>query len=135
MAWVGKFNELHSPCLTFAIHRERDDERFSFTGILDTGFTGFIQIPLIYAVILGTDINKCAIVKTTFANGTIENNWLKEMSVSVQNERVTGHCSISRHPDSPVLLGMEFLRKFNRVLVVSSKQGIFLVEESQVKLQ
>ena len=131
MAWIGHFNNLHSPCLYFTLYRESDNAEFVFEGILDTGFTGFIQIPLIYATILGTNVSKCAIGKTTLASGKVENNWLKQMRVTVEGETVSGHCHITQHPNSPTLIGMEFLRKFDRVLVVSSKQGILLVEESK----
>ena len=68
------------------------------------------------------------------ANGAIQSTLLKQVQVTVNGETQSGVCQIPWTPNSPVLIGMDFLRRFNRMLIVSSKLGIHLVPEQSVPL-
>ncbi len=52
MSLQGYFNEQHTPCLRFCIVGGNGKE-YSIEGIIDTGFTGFVQIPLVTVVAIG----------------------------------------------------------------------------------
>lgn len=110
----------------------KNQKEYGIEGIIDTGFTGFAQIPLIIAVAIGIRINPAQVAKSTLANGVIENILVAQISVKAGNEVTTGLCHMPSNENCPVLIGMEFLRKSNRVLVVSSKVGIHLVKESEI---
>ncbi|MCY4051731.1 MAG: hypothetical protein OXF60_09620 [Gammaproteobacteria bacterium] len=132
-AWKGEFNKQHSPCLEFVIVGKNGNE-FTFNGIIDTGFTGFIQIPLNDAGPMGLANGQGHFTKSTIANGSKQLVWLIENIVRVQDEKVSGLCHIPlTKNNSPVLIGVDFLRRFNRVLLVS-KKGILLVKEENLKL-
>lgn len=57
---------------------------------------------------------------------------LKQAQVSVQSETKDGICQIPLAQNSPILIGMDFLRRFNRMLIVSSTFGVQLVPEQPV---
>jgi len=120
--------------LRFTLVSEREEQPVPFEGIIDTGFTGFIQIPFEAALSLGINLSPLSISRMTLANGAVERSWIKQLPVTIHDETVSGLCNIPQSPNSPVLIGMDFLRKFERVLVVSSRKGVFLAHEKDVKL-
>ena len=134
MAWIGRFDNRRSPLLNFNLVSQRDGNQYSFDGIIDTGFTGFIQIPMAHAVFLDIVRDPMTISSVSLANGAEQQVWLKQIPVTVQGETVSGYCHIPQTQNSPVLIGMDFLSRFERVLVVSSRQGIFLLKEEHVHL-
>lgn len=70
MTWIGRFDKQHNPRLNFAIVRQSDGAKMNFDGIIDTGFTGFIQIPLPAAFTLGIVSEPIGFGIATLANGT-----------------------------------------------------------------
>ncbi len=134
MVWTGRFDSRHSPRLNFSLVSLRDGRENTFDGIIDTGFTGFIQIPIVPAVTLGIVRDPITVGTVSLANGTTQQVWLKQIPVTVEGETVSGLCHIPQTQNCPVLIGIDFLRRFERILVVSSKQGILLIKENQIKL-
>ncbi len=66
------------------------------------------------------------------ANEVVENVMITEIPIKVQKQTITGLCHMPSNGVSPVLIGMEFLRKSQRVLVIA-KNKIFLPEEEKVR--
>ena len=127
--WKGHFDQRHNACLIFTLHSQAAQATYDIEGIIDTGFTGFIQIPSNAGVILGFFSPPLLWSNTSYANGTRQLVPLKEVLVTVQGETLSGLCHMPPTANSPVLIGMDFLRRFNRMLVVSSTRGIHLMPE------
>ncbi len=90
MNWIGRFDERHNPRLNFNLISLSDGQHHTFDGIIDTGFTGFVQIPLPAAAIMGIISQPNSVGTVTLANGTIQQVLLKQMPVTVEEETVTG---------------------------------------------
>lgn len=121
----------HHPQLQFSVCKDvhqLPNKRESFVGVIDTGFTGFIQLPRKSAHQLGLSMsNKSA--TNELADGTRKIVPLAEAVAIVNGIPVPGHVQIS--PAPYVLLGMDFLRKIQRALIVS-RSGVYLVDEDYV---
>ena len=131
--WHGHFDAQGNACLDFAIPRLADQAPVSLPGIIDTGFDGFVQIPLSLAVALGLVTRPFMTGNTSLANGKIQQVFLKKVSAQVQGEAREGLCQLPPTPESPVLVGMGLLKRFDRMLIISSaKKKIFLPKESEV---
>ncbi len=102
------------------------------TGIIDTGFTGFVQIPAPVGITLGLLVPPYAMSDALLANGTLQEVILKMAKVTVCDETQDGICQIPLTANSPILIGMDFLRRFERMLIVSYNMGIHLVPEKPI---
>lgn len=125
----GSFNPHHQyPELQFSICKDVHQLPHnceSFVGVIDTGFTGFIQLPTDSAHKLALSLsNKSA--SNELADGTRKILPLAEAVAIVNGKPIPGYVQVS--PSPFVLLGMDFLRKTNRALIVS-KSGIYLFDE------
>jgi len=97
--------------------------------MIDTGFTGFLLMPLISAFPLTLTLMGTS--SYTLADGTNSPKLLAFGTVTLDNEETHGtivlegnHCGM--------LLGMDFLRKAKRALVVH-ENGVLLIHEDVVK--
>ena len=99
------------------------------TGIIDTGFTGFVQVPSSAGIALGLLTHPFSVGGTSLANGAVQKVILKLARVAVSNETRDGICHIPLTASSPNPIGMDFLRRFARALVVSCSGGIHLVPD------
>jgi len=96
-----------------------------FEALIDTGFTGFLSIPLTAAFPLAL-----ALVGTTnyqLADGSVSPRLLAFGTVALEDESAYGTVVLESH-STGLLVGMEFLKKLNRALLVS-KAGVWLVDE------
>jgi len=99
-----------------------------FDAMIDTGFTGFLSLPFAEALPLGLTLQGTA--NFTLADGRLSPNLLTVGTIEVQNEELTGVIAIGNDPAA--VLGMDFLRRSNKALLVSSR-GVFLVDEADVE--
>ena len=127
--WIGRFDRDHIARLSFTLHSPSGKSSATYEGIIDTGFTGFVQVPVSVGTALGFLTPPLAVGNTHLANGATQQVLLKQSKVTVQTETQSGVCQIPLTPNSPVLIGMDFLRRFERLLIVSSRLGIHLVPE------
>lgn len=68
-AGVGFFDQAGNACIKFHLRGVYDpDPGQEFTGIIDTGFTGFLQLPLQHAFALGLPLH--GTVSVTLADGS-----------------------------------------------------------------
>ncbi|MCY4583927.1 MAG: hypothetical protein OXE50_14210 [Chloroflexi bacterium] len=132
--WRGHFNQRHNACLNFTLERQNDGATVAFEGIIDTGFSGFVQIPMNAASALGLISPPLQMGATILANGAKQPVVLKQVPVTINGDIAHGLCQIPLTGNSPILIGMDLLRRFQRVLIVSSKQGIFLPQEQDVTI-
>ncbi len=126
--WIGRFDRNHIARLDFTLQGLSGQASVPFEGIIDTGFTGFVQIPINMGAALGFLTPPLTVGKTPLANGSVQQVLLKQAHVTVQSETRDGLCHIPLSPQRPVLIGMDFLRRIERALVISKGVVILLGE-------
>lgn len=127
---VGHFDKLGNPCLKFYLCGVAHAlPGLEFVGIIDTGFTGFIQLPIQHAFSLklpleGTSsyiladgshgVALTALARTTFGDKT--RNGVVSLAPGSQD----------------ILVGMDFMRQFKLGMLMMTGQ-IVLVDEEEIE--
>ncbi len=104
-------------------------EGLEFDAILDTGFTGFLSIPLVQAIRLGLVLH--GTTKVTLADGSQAYKLTARGKIVVGGESKIG-VAILENKGTDLLLGMSFLRQFGRTLLVS-QAGVSLMTGQELK--
>ena len=121
----GQYDAQGNACLTFHLCGVRHEPPgLELTGIIDTGFTGFLQLPLAYAIELALPLEGT----TTVADGSTAAKLLATGRAALDGEQQDGTV-IVEFSSSEILIGMEFLRRFDKALLVS-RSGVQLIDES-----
>ena len=92
----------------------------TFTCVVDTGFTGFLSIPLLQAFPVGLVL--AGTRPMVFANGAVENKLICLGVARVDGVEKSGLIVIENE-SKQVLLGMDFLKKFGFKLLVCPTTG------------
>ena len=100
----------------------------SFIGIIDTGFTGFIQLPRSQVLKLGLTADKSTTARV--ADGSQRTVPLAEAVAFLNGDPISGLVWVSQL--NYVLLGMDFLRKIDKALIVS-KNAVYLIDEDYIR--
>jgi clan AA aspartic protease len=114
--WLGSFDKGGSPVLKIRLSGPFTDG-VEFEAIVDTGFTGFVSIPLVQAFPLGLILDGTTSV--VLADGSTSINLVARGQVEVKGEKRVGTVLLDAG-SMDVLLGMDFLRHFKRVLYIAS---------------
>jgi predicted aspartyl protease len=128
--WTGFLHSSGSPGLKIQIGGLLPNTAQEFDAIVDTGFSGFISMPLVKAfplalVLLGT-------TNVTFGDGSSSTRITALGVSSVHSEARTG-VIILEPSGRDILIGMDFLKKFGRVVIVHPNMpGIALVDEKLI---
>ena len=121
----GHYDNQGNACITMHLagvrHQPPGPE---YTGILDTGFTGFLQVPYTVAFALSLPLEGTNTI--TLADGSSHVALMVLVEVTLDGRSETGVAILS--DSAEVLIGMDFLRRFERLLVVS-RSGIVLMDE------
>jgi predicted aspartyl protease len=124
--WIGFFDKSGSPALKIRVSGPFGSG-VEFDAILDTGFTGFISMPLIRALPLGLMLYGTTSVE--LADGSKATKLTAKGMAIVEGESRVG-VVILEPSSNDLLLGMAFLRLFQRALFVT-QDTILLVDESR----
>ena len=127
---AGHFDSLGNACLKFHLcgvaHKEPGLE---YEGIIDTGFTGFIQLPLQYAFSLKLPLEGTA--SYTLADGTQTACLIALAKTTFGGKTVTGAVTLA--PGSQdILVGMGFLRQF-KLGMIMVKNFVFMLDEEELE--
>ena len=127
---VGHFDSLGNPSLKFhlcgVIHKEPGLE---FEGIIDTGFTGFIQLPLQHAFSLKLPLEGTA--SYTLADGNQTACLIALAKTTFAGKMVVGAVTLA--PGSQdILVGMGFLRQFKFGMIMV-KNVVVLIDEEELE--
>ncbi len=95
--------------------------------LIDTGFTGFLSVPILDAFPIGLLL--VGTVPVTLADGSVQNKLMCLGSASVGAEAHVGTILIEPN-SSQTLLGMEFLRVFKKKLIVDPIGGTVELADS-----
>jgi clan AA aspartic protease len=91
-----------------------------FDALIDTGFTGFAQMPQATAVDIG--LPPTGTMDLTFSDGSTETMPVAWASIRLEAETNEGFVFLSERSEE-VLLGIHFLRVFNKTLTFSVERG------------
>lgn len=102
----GKFDN-NTPFVDFELHGFSSDVKKTFTGIVDTGFNGFLKIPFIDAfpiglILVGTETS-------TIADGSQSTSFSCLGTITLFGKQVV--TSISVAPNCPILIGTQLLAR------------------------
>jgi predicted aspartyl protease len=127
---TGHFDKFGNVCLKFhlcgVVHAEPGLE---FTGIIDTGFTGFIQLPLQHAFSLKLPLEGTTSYTMADGNQTV---CLTALAKTTFADRMKLGVVTLAIGSQDTLVGMGFLRQFKLGLVVV-KSAVVLVDEEELE--
>ena len=128
----GRIDPVHkAPGLEFTLCKDVHGVQKTLVGVLDTGFSGFIQIAKDDAHALGLSMNK-GYVQNEFSDGTRRVLPLADAVVLVDGcAPIAGRVQVSP-PPCALLIGRDFLRKAQKALLLSTG-GVYLIDEDYVK--
>ena len=122
---AGWYDDTGSPRLAFHIRGvSHEPPGLKYDGIIDTGFSGFIQVPLPVAFSLNLPLEGTTSVM--LADGSTQTALTALGMVTLGNRPLVGVVHLS--PSHEILLGMDFLRRFERALGVF-RNNVFLLPE------
>ena len=127
-AKIGYLDNGH-PHLKIRVYGITADLAQEFEAMVDTGFSGFLALPIHQALPLALVWHGTS--QFNLANGAKNTVMLAFGTVKVGDELVNGTIVIDS-PESTPLLGMEFLRQCDNALIVS-KNGVLFVDEAAVE--
>jgi len=125
---TGFFSHNGSPAFKVTV-KGPFSEGLEYDAVLDTGFTGFLSLPLVEAIRLGLVLHGTTAV--SFADGKQEFRLTARGMVMLQDESQLG-VAILEPASTEILLGMGFLRLFGKAFFVSSN-AVFLVDEEELQ--
>ena len=126
--WTGSFNKAGSPTLRFKIGGPLPNSEQEFEGIVDTGFTGFVSMPIVKAFPLGLLL--AGTTSVTLADGQSAPNLTATGIVKIGGQSEVG-VVILQGSSADILLGMDFLAKFGRVLFIHPNKGVAALMDQQ----
>ena len=95
--------------------------------MIDTGFSGFIQIPIVQAIALQLPLQGTQTM--VLANGAKVSAFTALVQTTLGGKTAVGVAVLT--PSDTFLVGMDFLRRFDRVLVVS-RRFVGLIDEDSL---
>jgi predicted aspartyl protease len=128
---AGHFDSLGNPCLKFHLCGvAHDPPGLEFEAITDTGFSGFIQLPMQHAFSLKLPLEGTS--SYILADGTRGTSLTALAHTTFGGTTVLGVVSLT--PGSQdVLVGMDFLRRFKLGLIMT-KGRIELVDDAELEI-
>lgn len=128
---LGHYDAKGSPCLSLTLYGAKKlSDGIKCDGLIDTGFSRFIQLPFKLACSLGVPLD--GINAFVLANGEKIYMLMALVQAEFAGQKKVGAASISFAASDEILIGMEFLRLFGVSLLVS-KDSISLINEEAVR--
>ena len=127
----GFFDEHGFPCMEFDLQAENSPiPKRTLTGIIDTGSTGFLQVPQETAARLSfPQPEPRSAVDERFGDGMSRLCPVVWGYVTLGSETKAGSVIVA--PGGHILIGMSFLRIFRKALLVAPKSGVVLMQDEQ----
>ena len=119
----GSFDSDHTPVVTIAVASTSGPSTF-VDAVIDTGFTGFVQVPAPIAHDLG--LTPRTATETQYPDGRIDTIPLAWETITLESEAREGFVHVQRGSDEAIV-GIEFLRLFRKTLVLSVDDRIVLL--------
>lgn len=128
--WTGSFNKSGSPTIKFKLGGPLPNSEQEFEGIVDTGFTGFVSMPIVNAFPLGLLL--AGTTSVTLADGKAAPLLTATGIVKIGDQSEVG-VVLLQGGAADILLGMDFLGKFGRILFIHPNKGLAsLMDQKEV---
>lgn len=124
---TGYIDSAGHPRIKIGVYGLSEALKQEFEAIIDTGFTGFLMMPFMQALPLGLTLYGTG--DFTLADGSTSPRLLALGWVDVEGEKTGGVIVLEGNASYP-LLGMDFLRKCKKALLVA-RAGAILVDEDR----
>jgi predicted aspartyl protease len=127
---TGFFNAGGSPCVSMrlagAFTESGDATGVEFEAVVDTGFDGFISMPIVWAFPLRLPLS--GLTGVGLGDGSVNDKLTAQGRACVGDRTLWGEVILEPNSDE-VLIGLEFLHAFNFALVLA-KSEVLLMEEN-----
>lgn len=123
---TGYFNSAGSPIIEISVFGAFAEGKRKFEAIVDTGFTGFLSMPIVQAFPLGLILT--GTTTTILADGS-KSSKLTALGKVTLGERTEAGVIILGEGQSDILVGMEFLKVFDKCLVLLGNEFMLLDNE------
>ena len=124
----GHYDAHGNPCLKLHLCGvAHTPPGLEFEGIIDTGFTGFIQLPIAHAFSLKLPLEGTA--SYTLADGSQSTCLTALATTSFSGKAINGVVTLAMGSQD-ILIGMDFLRQLKLGLLIVTGQ-IFLIDEEE----
>jgi len=124
--WTGFLDNSGAPCLKLSIGGVFTKPLQEFDVIIDTGFSGFISMPLVKAFPLGLPL--CGTTTVTLADGTQSPKLTAIGIAEIGKESKTGVVILEPN-SSDILIGMDFLKTFEKVLILHPHKPFVILQD------
>jgi clan AA aspartic protease len=128
---TGSFDSVGNPTIRITVSGSIDGAKQQFEAIIDTGFTGFLWMPLVQAIPLG--LRLYGTTSLTLADGSTITNLVATGQVSISQDRLSTGVIVLQTSSSEVLVGMDFIRALGPMLVVYDKRLVALLNEAEAE--
>jgi len=126
----GSLDSSDTPFVTIAVSAPSGPSQF-IDAVIDTGFTGFLQVPAGTARELA--LTPLGLSETQYADGRIDAIPLAWSRVTLAENVGEGLVHIQPGSDEAIV-GVELLRAFRKILVLSIADGLVLLVDSLADL-
>jgi predicted aspartyl protease len=126
---IGSFNNSGSPVIKIIVYGVFDQAKREFDAIVDTGFTGFLSMPLVQAFPLGLIL--IGTTSVVLADGSSSEKLMALGRITLGDRTETGIVLLGGN-QSDVLVGMQFLRTFQRTFFLTEAR-FFLIDNEEIK--
>jgi predicted aspartyl protease len=131
----GFFNASKSPCVDIRVsgvaRQCKDPAGTEFEAVVDTGFAGFISMPMAQALPLGLVL--CGQIDVVLADGSGRDRYIAVGNATCSGKARSGEIVLEPNSEE-LLVGMKFLRAFGLALVVT-KSDVLLFEDNESWLE
>jgi predicted aspartyl protease len=119
---IGSINSSGRPCIKVKISGAYPEFATEFEAVIDTGFTGFISMPFVQAFPLGLPLTGTTPV--VLADGNVHEKFMAICSAQLEGGTTWEAGVVILEPTSTdILLGMEFMQKFQKTLFVDANES------------
>lgn len=113
------------PYIKVKVYGISDNLAQEFDALIDTGFTGFLMLPLTAAIPLGLTL--ISTTTYTLADGSSSLVLVALGTVEYEGQKVMGPISLEANVNcKDTLLGMDFIRQANQLLLLSSTGALLI---------
>jgi len=121
------------PYIKIKVYGISDSFAQEFDALVDTGFTGFLHMPLTLALPLGLTLLSTA--NYSIGDGSTVSNLIAFGTIDYEGQKTFGPISLEQNPQCrDVLIGMEYIHQSKHMLVLCEAGAVMLDMEEMAQI-